>query len=383
MRASTSSQTVRGKRPRFAAARWGCRAGACWAFCGWLWCAPPAATLAQQPEHIHLPFHWGATPLSAAIDAQAAYVAASGDFLESAAIARKINAEAVALEIENSVKYIDAYFKGRKLNREYVHEEEKPVHSENEDHRQKVMKESIARRFQEMSKGDPTNALNWLLTEISGPTTAARYLLDRETLKGYDLALSPEERRQIWLTEPGLRGEKLVFSLGEGKVLDTPWPRALLQPPFQDARDEYDSAKHGALQEAADKGLSADSYGRLMKAVNQLLVTLEEVYPDSARKDFSTFLEYNAAKSYLRSLIGQVNRLSKSGDTALLGGALHFRGEKLTDMLQFMFERGLVFAKPQPGGERIYLALLQQIRKIYLDFGTGDEEPRKKDKPKE
>ena len=49
--------------------------------------------------------------------AQASYVAAYGNMVESVAVARKINAEAVALEIQNSVDYVDAYFKRREMNR--------------------------------------------------------------------------------------------------------------------------------------------------------------------------------------------------------------------------------------------------------------------------
>ena len=160
----------------------------------------------------------------------------------------------------------------------------------------------MANRFQELSRGDPATALNWLLTELSGPTTAARYLLDRQTLKEYDLRLPPDEMRQIWLTEPGLRGEKLVFSLGEGKVLSTSWPRAMRRDEFAVARREFE-AWDNALKElkpADDEGISTESRQRLMQAVNQLLVTLEEVYPDTARKDFGTFRGLIPAKSYLR-----------------------------------------------------------------------------------
>ena len=74
----------------------------------------------QRPDHIFLPRAAGATPLSTVIEAQAKYVAAHGDFLESVATARKIHAEAFALEIENSVRYVDAYFERREKNREWA-----------------------------------------------------------------------------------------------------------------------------------------------------------------------------------------------------------------------------------------------------------------------
>ena len=45
-------------------------------------------------------------------------MAAYGDMVESVAMARRINAQAVALEIQNSVAYVDAYFKRREINRD-------------------------------------------------------------------------------------------------------------------------------------------------------------------------------------------------------------------------------------------------------------------------
>ena len=64
-----------------------------------------AAVVRGQSEHNHvifLPSARGGTPLSYQIQAEASYVAAYGDMVESVAVARKINAEAVALEIQNS-----------------------------------------------------------------------------------------------------------------------------------------------------------------------------------------------------------------------------------------------------------------------------------------
>ena len=72
----------------------------------------------QAPQHVVLPPAFGGTPLSHQIHAEAAYVAAYGDMVKSVAMRRKINAQAVALEIQNLVAYVDAYFKRREINRE-------------------------------------------------------------------------------------------------------------------------------------------------------------------------------------------------------------------------------------------------------------------------
>lgn len=136
----------------------------------WPWGAPN--------QHIFLPPAAGATPLSVQIQSEAYYVAAYGDMLESAATARKINADAVAQEIQNSVAYVDAYFKRRELNREWRAKED-PNYLEREKHRQEVLKRRVEEQYQDILKGDVTGPLNWLLRELTAsgrstrPTNAA------------------------------------------------------------------------------------------------------------------------------------------------------------------------------------------------------------------
>jgi len=60
--------------------------------------------------HIFLPPTRGATVLSTHIDAQARYIAAVGDFLESRAIARRIEADAFDREMDNALKWVETYF---------------------------------------------------------------------------------------------------------------------------------------------------------------------------------------------------------------------------------------------------------------------------------
>ena len=111
--------------------------GAC--FCAWWRCGPPRG---------HWRNRWLDTRTSCflrpaarrrfrrQIEAEAQYVAAYGDMVESVAIARKINAQAVALEIQNSIDYVDAYFKRRELNRQW-RAKENPNYLESEKHRKR------------------------------------------------------------------------------------------------------------------------------------------------------------------------------------------------------------------------------------------------------
>lgn len=342
-----------------------------------------SATVARgqttRPDHIFLPPAFAATPLSTVIEAQAKYVAAYGDFLESVATARKIHAEAFALEIENSVRYVDAYFERREKNREWRRKEEKNNHWDTVKRQEELRKEKMQKYFSEVLKDDPARQLNWLLTELSGPAMAIQYLAGTRSLGEFDQKIPKEDQQQIWLSDGGLRGHKLEVTLAEGNALKTPWPFALRAPAFDAARAEYEAARGSVLKEVQLNGqVGHESGEQLIKSVSQLFVLLEEAYPDEDRRDPAVFLAYNSAKHYLQSLVGQVNRVCTTNDTAFLSGAARFEGQTVLDLIQYMYQKGLVFAKPHPGGERVYRNLLTNLRNIYIQFGSDKaQEPAK------
>jgi len=350
-------------------------AGVCLAVASVVCPAWSAQEPTRVPEHIILPPAAGATPLSVFIEAQAKYIAAQGAYAVSIAVARKIHAEAVALEIENSVKYVDAYFERRAINRGW-REKENPSYWARVERRQEFLKQRMERYFDEVLKGDRAAALNWLLTELSGPTMAVQYLSDREILAPLDSKLLAEDRKQIWLTDGGVTNEKLVFSLHDGRVLSTPWPLALRGPEFASARRGFETARDKVLTELQNPGhIGAESGEQLTKAVNELLVTLETAYPKEERIRYGAmFLNYNSAKNYLRSLVGQVNRVRTTNDYVVVGGTIVFEGETVLDLLQYMYQRGFMFYKPAPGGERVYQVLLMSMRNMYLQLSWENEE---------
>ncbi len=100
-------------------------------------CTPLSAQDTEAHQHVYLPPAIGGTPLSFQIQAEAQYLTARGDLMESVAIARKVNAEAVAKEIQNSIEYVDAYFRRRELNRQW-RAKENPNHLQREENLQKV-----------------------------------------------------------------------------------------------------------------------------------------------------------------------------------------------------------------------------------------------------
>ncbi len=342
--------------------------------------------IAGEPQparpHVMLPPAFGGTPLSFQIEAEAHYLAARGDLIESVAIARKIHAEAVAQEIQNSVDAVDAYFKRRELNQQWRAKE----NPDNLQYQQKLRETRLKRletQFQDVLKGDVTAYLNWLLTEVSGPALAYQYFGGSRGLNDSELnaRLDPQTVKLLWLSDGGRSGGKLVFSATEPKVLQAEWPPAVLDPQFAELRSRFESERDALLATLRQKRqASNDDVQSIVKCIDDLLVALERAYPAERRKEGSEFLTYHAAKRYLRSLLAQVHRVAATKDSALLDGSLQFQGGRLLDLIAFMDRTGLVFAPPPPGAERAYGAVITDMRNLSVGAGQGRRARRSKTK---
>ncbi len=324
-------------------------------------------------EHIILPPRWGhgGTPLSFAIEAQASLVAAQGDFLESVAVARRIHAEAYAQEIQNSVEEVKAYFERRRINRAAVLEEKGNRPDIIREKKRKAAEDYMKKDLHDLlNQADLSKELNWLLAELCGPTMAVQYQVGSEALPELNERLSEEDKARIWLTDGGSAGSRLEFKLSDGKVLDTPWPPGLRREPFDAARTEFETARDELVKEVEATGrVSERTRNRVILATNELLVKLEQVFED--RHQSSVFLEYNAAKQYLRSLVAQVNRAISTNDRTAFAGGLRFQGNTIVELIQHMYQSGLMFAPHKPGGEGAYRHLVQSLRNLYLNLPAG------------
>ncbi|MGW8256055.1 MAG: hypothetical protein ACWGMZ_01070 [Thermoguttaceae bacterium] len=316
---------------------------------------------------IYLPPAFGGTPLSFQIEAEAKYVASQGAFLESAAIARKINAEAVAQEIQNSEAYVKTYFEIKDINRDWREKHEWKTYIQILESQQKMMEQKIDKYYKETLRGDVTKALNWLLMDLY----VVQYMSPGD-LKSINSPLSKKDLDQIYLTDGGHGGNKLVIPAGSGEVLKAAWPYALQSKQFDDDRKEFEDARDAVLKEIQADGHATDeSVNRLWKAVNSLMLALERAYPSAKRKDANVFLEYNGAKIFLKSLIVQVNRALRTHDKEVFAGSLGFKGDTLIELIQHMSKSGLMFARPQAGGERVYNNLFMQMRNLKLTLSSG------------
>ena len=184
----------------------------------------------DERSHVNVYLHTatGATPLSTVIDAQARYLVAYGDCLESLAIARKIHAEAYQIELHNWVDEVDAYFKRRELNRLW-RRKENPDYVEHEARRQRALDRQVREQFEHFAESDLAGRLNWLLMKLSGPTIGVRRLDKNQSrsISALDRGISDEAKYRLWITDGGRAGSQLLCRLSDGQVLKTPWPPGL------------------------------------------------------------------------------------------------------------------------------------------------------------
>lgn len=314
---------------------------------------------------ILLPPSFGATPLSSVIDAQARTVAAQGDFLESAAIARKIHANAYAQELQNAVEEVKAYFERRRVNFEHIkHIAPDKIREE----RQKAMERYVRNELHErLGPEGSARLLNWLLAELCGPKMAVQYMGGSEGLPELNERLSDDVKEQIWLTDGGPAGRRLEFRLSDAKALETAWPPGLCREPFAPLRAEFETARDELLRQVESAGAVTEATrNRLILATNHLLIKLEEAFPEEARKGASLFSEYHAAKKYLNSLAVQVYRAASTNDRAAFTGTLRFQGNTILELIQHLSQSGLEFAPYKEGGERVYGRLDRAFRHAYL-----------------
>ncbi len=319
-------------------------------------------------DHVILPPAWAGTPLSFQIHAEACYFAAYGDAVESMAVARKINAEAVALEIQNSIDAVDAYFKRRELNSAY---RDYYINPETVERRhQDRLKRNVDERYQSLLKGDVTKTMNWLLQELAGPVIACQVSPGARALADVQLdpKLTPNDLKLIRLTDGG---GKLVFAANDGQVLMPSWPLALQAAEFEPLRRQYEQARDTAVDDAkTDGAIGFETANALRESVIALMVALEAAYPPETRAEFSKFDLYYTSKRYLQALWGGVHRATTTKDPSALSGGLRFEGDSLVSLLQHMCGSGLAFAPPEPGGEGVYKKLFHGMRNLYVNFGS-------------
>lgn len=312
-----------------------------------------------------------ATAYSADVLAQSQYLVAQGDFLVSAATARKLNAEAFEHEMKNAVTWVHTYFERRRLNREY-RAQENPGYLEKEEARSKQYRRLVRSNPQTVLDGDVTDELNWMVRDLLANTSYSLFMSDHpESLikSANNATLSLVEKHDVRLSEGRNAGGKaMVFRADTAKMLETSWPVALREQAFDAARSGFEAERDSALAELGrGKQLDRDQEKRLMQAVDALSDALVAAYPRDRLFDSSAFLQYKAAQRYLQSLALSTYRLIETQNRTAFDDSLRFRGNSVAELLQHMTSKGLEFAKPEPGGEGTYRKLFDVVRSLYME----------------
>jgi hypothetical protein len=305
------------------------------------------------------------------VRAQAQYLQASGDFLVSAAIARRHHSLAAQQEIRNHAEWVRTYFELKDLNKAYYLKEH-PPYLERREKRQAQLERAIVDNPQLQLEGDVNgDTLNWLLYRIA-TTALATEVLDAGP--GNDAVLEhpllPTDIHHIVLTDGARKGgRKLLFRADEGTSLETVWPFALRGPEFEFAREQFENERNNAIREITDHNqLSHASQLGLLRAVDELMFTLQREYPKSRRHASSEAWEnYSQANNYLQALALAVKRSIDTADRQAFDGSLRFQGNSVFKLIQHLCRHGLEFGEPEPGDQGVYRKLFLAMRNIYVD----------------
>lgn len=310
------------------------------------------------------------TPYSAAIFAQSDYLRSQGDFLTSAATARKLNAEAADMEMRNSVTWINTYFERRRLNRE-LRAAEHPGYLEKESQRYSQYRKLLNSSPKTLLEGDLTDDLNWMLRDFLAHSSYSLFMPGRSDsllTSPANSSLNELDKHHIRLMEKGTGGKMLVFRADTAMLLETRWPMALRDDRFSAARTQFEAARDASLADLkAKRSIARDNEKRLMAAVDALSNELLAAYPTDRLKIHAEFLEFAVAKRYVQALAVGTYRLIQTQAEAAFDDSFRFRGDTVAALLEHMLTKGLEFAPPEPGDEAIYRRLFGIVRALYLE----------------
>jgi hypothetical protein len=318
-----------------------------------------------------------ATALSAQIHAQADFVRSYGQASVDLAAARAIRAQAVRMEIANSVEFVKAYWERRSIGEaERMKRYVAPL-------KRKELRDS--KTWQRLKDHPELNgpavaegtALNFLLDRMAGGVLAYRFSLgnqeiNAETLK--QLELTPAMIHSLRLRQDLTVNRGSVFRADEGVPLDIDWwPYALRDEELTRERERYERARRGVL--SAGQGQDADAAQKdLAKAYDDLVAKFQAQSTRSVRLDsIQSHHHYLTAKRFLQSLAGEVLRFQELGPERLQDDDLKFQGTNLVALLTHMSRNGLEFAAAEPGDEPAYHAVFRMMRDLYVTVAEDEK----------
>ncbi len=331
-------------------------------------------------------YNWGfygspASLASANIHAQADFLRAYGEASVDLAVARDINAQAVAKEIENSIAMVNAYWERKTIGeierykRLYHHLDSQKLQNSKIWDRVKNHPELA---FPQIQNGV---APNWLLARLS--TTILAYDFAGGGASAdmlVQLTLSKEDLHQLRLRQHVPNGQNLIFRADEGTAVNTDWwPYALAGADFNDYRFAFDRAKEKVVEEAQNGRVSPDAINEMAAALFDIQQAFDLKFAGGIKTEKSygsrmaTWNHYNTAKRFLQGLAGEIRRLEHTQKPTAFDGSLRFEGDNLVALITYMSRHGLDFAPAEPGDEPAYHKVFTMMRDMYVTVADEDE----------
>jgi hypothetical protein len=212
-------------------------------------------------------------------------------------------------------------------------------------------------------------ALNVLLTDLQ--RTQARY-----GLAGPQIPLDAEMLKHLNVTTTGNNsGSNELFK--PGGIPD--WPNAFAEPAYDSNKKAIQSAMYD-LSKAQENGrvdvAKANSARRSVAGLKDILY---------GRRFQTSFRDYVDGLEFLQKLEDAVALLGKPGANNFLNGTYAAKGDTVEQLVSYMLDKGLKFAKATPGYEPYYESLYQRLssydlaisRVVGTDFGSTASLPPK------
>ena len=95
----------------------------------------------------------------------------------------------------------------------------------------------------------------------------------------------------------------------------------------------------------------------------------KSAYPHKRRNEPSEFLDYSAAKQYLRSLLASTRWAIKRAIRTRWTAVFEFRAAASSSCSSTCTETDSDSRRRQPGGQRVYDSLYDYLRALYIQFG--------------
>jgi hypothetical protein len=232
-----------------------------------------------------------------------------------------------------------------------------------EDERQRNMRELVRRSLNDPPLGDITSgiALNTLLNDIQKKG---------DNVQGPAIALDNDILRHINVKSPAGAGNPGMLK-NEGRLS---WPVVLRGPQYKEERDVLNDLTPAAY----DQAVSGKSDPGTLESMTAAVRRLEEKLRDNI-KDL-TPTEYSEGRRFLSDYEDALALLRQPGAGDYFTQKAP-KGKSVSDLVQHMSKKGLIFAPAVPGDEGAYLALQRAL--AAYDGGINPQVVTEKTAPKE